>query len=350
MAVYYFVFIVSFLLCVLDYVKVEKIKIIAYTTFCLLLVLLPGFRSVGNDNDSTNYADIFDLSKTYTLREIVAGDYPENIERGFMLLNKVVASAGGSVTAIFLAIAVLSGVLNYLIIYKVSPYPFTALLFYLSFFYLYRDFTQIRYGLSCALCFWSVYFFVGKNYLLTVLTLLFAIFVHSAAFILVLVLPCCLLVKNKYLYLALPFVCVVGIVFNPFQYLLTLGGVPAHMQIYLDEEGGGGFIVSALGYLIMMIYIFYKKQLSNDNYNFALYYRLFAVGVALNLLFIQASIFQRFSNLLFQFSVLFLPNLLWALRDMKYRYYLVFLHFMFLCFFLYYGIKLISPALIRPYV
>lgn len=348
MLVYYLVFFIAFSLSILDYSSNKYLKLVAYTAFCLVLVLLPALRGIGVDNDSSNYEDIFKLSGNYTIQEIITGDYVENIERGYMLLNKIINMLDGDVYTVFFIVAVATGILNYSIIYKISPFPFTSLLFYLSFFFLYRDFTQIRYGLSCAFVFWTVYFMLTQNWFKCGLCLFVAILFHNTAIIMLLVLPLCYLVKNKNVYLVFLIISLLGLIFNPFPILLSLVGMPEHMLIYLEEEGGGGFMVSLVGLFVTLLFIVYNnifKQYSDLSF----YFRAFIIGVALSLLFIQVSIFQRFSYLLFQFGVLLLPTMLFLVQKYKDRYFAVVLHLSYGAFLLYYGVKLIAPTLIRPY-
>lgn len=351
MFIYSLVFVISFLLCGIDYSNNRTLRGVLYTFFCVFLILLPGLKAVGVDNDSINYNDIFTSTENYTVSEIISGNYWENIERGYMLLNKVVYLLGGNITQLFLIVAIITGLLNYRFFFKENRYVFTALLFYLSFFYLYRDFTQIRYALSCSVSFWSVYFLLRKKYVLFALALLLAILFHSTAVILLILLPVCYFIKNRYVYAILPILCLVGLVYNPFPLLLALGGVPEHMAIYLDEEGGGGFMVSAFGIFIIAIYLFfYQKKLKGMDFEFHFYFRLFALGVALNLLFIQSAIFQRFTYLLFQFAVILLPKMLYSLQNKtENKWSIAIIHLMIICFLLYYGLKLISPTIIRPY-
>ena len=100
--------------------------------------------------------------------------------------------------------AVLTGIFNYCFFYKNSIYPFISLLIYLSFFYFYRDFTQIRYALSCALVFWSIKYYLDKKLKYFFIFFIFAISFHNSAFILLLAIPFIHFVKNKLLYLLLP--------------------------------------------------------------------------------------------------------------------------------------------------
>jgi len=347
MFIYYFIFIIAFFLCALDYTTNRYLKLTFYVIFCAILIAFPALKSIGVDNDGWTYDEIFKMANTYSFSEILLGNYWENIERGYMLLNKIIGYFGGTVNSVFFIVAFLTGLINYTIFYKKTPFPFSTLLFYLSFFYLYRDFTQIRYGLSCALVFLSVYHLLEKRYIWCLLFLLFALTFHNSAAIMLVAIPLCFLIRNKYIYLLLPFISLVGLFYNPFPLLLALTGGSSHMEIYLGETGGAGFIVSAVGVVILSIYFFYKSKFNDQNT--AIYFRLLMLGVAMNFLFFQTSIFQRFSYMLFQFGLLLLPAMIYVLEKSKDKYVFVLFHFLCNCFFLYYGFKLIAPTLIRPY-
>jgi len=347
MFIYYFIFLIAFFLCGVDYITNRYIKLGFYLTFCTILIAFPALKSIGVDNDGGTYDEIFRMANTYSFSEILSGNYWENIERGYMLLNKIIGYFGGTISGVFIIVAFLTGLINYSVIYKKTPFPFSTLLFYLSFFYLYRDFTQIRYGLSCALVFLSVYHLMEKKYIWCLVFLLCALLFHNSSAIMLIAIPLCFLIRNKYIYLLLPLISLVGLFYNPFPLLMALTGGSSHMEIYLGETGGAGFMVAAVGAIIMSIYLIYKSRFTDQN--MAIYFRLLMLGVALNFLFFQTSIFQRFSYMLFQFGLLLLPGMIHILQKSKDKYFFVFFHFLCNCFFLYYGFKLIAPTLIRPY-
>lgn len=351
MYIYYAVFTVAFLLCALDYSKSNPFKPFLYVLFCSILIGLPAFRGIGVDNDSVIYRDIFQASDKYSFAQIILGNYWENTERLFLLLNKIVVSLGGSISILLVVVAAVTGLLNYTFIYKMSPFPFTALLCYLCFFYLYRDFTQIRYGLSCAIIFWSSYHLFKGNFLVFLVLLFIALGFHNAAFVFFIIFPFIYFVKNRIFYIVLPILCTIGFFINPFPILLGLAGVPDYMQIYLGEGGGAGLILSIIGFIAVVTYVFLivnKKSNKVDAFPDK-YFRLVSLGVSLNLLFIQSAIFQRFSYELFQFIVILIPVTLYNAQKLRDRFYFVVLHFIFISFFMYYGYKLVQIDLIRPY-
>lgn len=352
MIIYYAIFIASYFLCIFDFIKESKIKLFVYIVFTSIVTLIAGLRTVGVDNDSIAYQQIFISSDNLSFFQILIGDYWENTERGFYLLNKLIYTLGGDIQTLLLTIALLTAGLNYSIIYKISPYPFLSLLFYLSFFYLYRDFTQIRYGLSCALVFYTIYYYVKKKYFLFLIFLFFSFLFHNTSYILILILPFFHFFKNKLVYFYLPIIGLVGLFYNFLPLLLSQGGGMQYLQIYLDDSGNAGLMIPFIGSLIILLYIFNEKKLlsienSHDWYN--LFFKLFAISVTLNFLFFQVSIFQRFSYLFFQFGILLLPMMIKDLKFSRYKIYYDLMYLSFATFFLYYGVKMINSDLIRPY-
>lgn len=352
MVVYFAIFIVSYLLCIFDYVKESKVKLFVYVCFTLTVTLIAGLRTVGVDNDSAAYQQTFISSDNLSFYQILIGDYWENTERGYLFLNKIILSLGGNINTFLLVISLLMGLFNYTIIYKISPYPFLSLLFYLSFFYLYRDFTQIRYGLSCSVVFYVIYYFIKRQYFLFFIFFNISLLFHNTSYILILILPFCFFFKNKLVYFYLPLLGLLGLFYNLLPLLISQVGATQYLEIYLDESGSAGLMVPFIGLIIMLIYIFNEKKIFavKRQYNwYELFFKLFAISVFLNFLFFQVSIFQRFAYLFFQFGILLLPLMIKDLKYGKYKIYFNLLYFVFATFFLYYGIKMINIQLVRPY-
>lgn len=350
MEIYYFIYIASFVLCILDFAASKILKTVLFISFCTFLIVLAGVRGIGVDNDSASYDAAFSLIQNITYSDIITGNYPFNFERGFVLLNKLIYDFGGNIHTLLFVVALISGMFTYYLIYKISPYPFSSLLFYISFLYLFRDFTQIRYGLAGSLIFFATYLFIHKKYYSSTLLFCLSLLFHNASYIMLLVLPFITIVKKKAVYMVLPFICTIGLFYNFFPVLLRGPFSTDHMQIYLDEKTSGGLAISILGYLLMIAFFCFKKESYLVRYKeSSVYFSIIALGVSLNLLFFQESIFQRFSMLLFGFSIYLYPivmhNLI--LRKPRLEYYLF--YWAINLFFLYYGTSLINIDLIRPY-
>lgn len=347
MAIYYSIFIISFLLCIFDFVGDNRNKFFVYFSFITGITLVAGLRDIGIDNDSLMYEGFFQCWKKYSYWEIFNGDFTPQREIGYVLLNKTLFVLGFDFRNVMLFMSIFSAILTYSFIYKFSPYPFISLLFYLSFFYLYRDFTQIRYSLSCAILFWAIFFYSKKRYLFFFSFWLLALLFHKTALILLIVLPFLTLNKKNLFYFLFPIVCSFGIFINVFLICFSfLETYSFTVAFYLEEKGSAGFVLSILGYSIMLLYYFLSTDFIKSEYN--LYFRLICLGVGLNLLFFKSSVFQRFNYLFFQFAIILLPILIWQLNKLNNKYFKI-VYFGFAFCFLIYGCHLINIALLRPY-
>lgn len=353
MTIYYIIFFIAFFLCFFDFIPYKSLKNIIYFLFSGLLIYFVANRRVGVDNDSPMYERMFYAFSKADYDEISAGG-AGFVEPGYTILNKIISIFGGDFSTLLIVMAFLTGFLNYYYFKKKSIYPFLSILIYLSFFFLYRDFTQIRYALCCTLSFWCVGYFINKEYVKSIVLFVLAVSFHNTAFILLPVLPFVNLIKNKYLYILVPIPCfILGHLINFFPLLLKLGFTNDHMNIYLKEDGGGGLAVSMIGYFLLIVYIFidyFSKGKVLENKEMFFYFRIIGVSVALNFLFIQSAIFQRFTLLLFQFSVLLIPYLInqSLIYSRKKETFIIF-YFFLAIFFTWYGIRMIDEKLIRPY-
>lgn len=353
MEIYYYIFIIAFLLCFFDFVKHKALGFVFYFSFAIFLVIFVGFRDVGVDNDSIIYEDMFYLYEKSTYQEIWEGGFGY-VEKGYVLINKWIATFGGDYTVLFLVMAFLTAFFNYTFFFKKSIYPFLSLLFYLSFYFIYRDFTQIRYALSCAICFWVVWCYIKQNYKLGIILLLLAISFHNAATILIPTLVFIHFVKVEKILMILPLpALLVGKVVNLFPLLVLSGLANEHMKLYLEEEGGSGLVVSIIGYFIMILYYivnYVSKKKIEIIKEEKVYFQLLSFSVILNFVFIQSAIFQRFTYLLFQFIIMLLPILLrkMSIHFEKKETFLI-VYFLVACFLLFYGTNMIDTELVRPY-
>ncbi|MDY3338484.1 EpsG family protein [Riemerella anatipestifer] len=350
MEVYYTIFITAFLLCVFDFVRFKIIRTIPYVLFCLFTIAVAGFRDIGIDNDGRLYEYMFHFYDSSSLSDILQGGYGY-VEKGYVLFNKLISYLGYDLHTLFMVMALMTGFSSYYFFYKRSQYIFLSLSFYLAFYFLYRDFTQIRYAFASALCFWIVTFYLEKKYKKSVLLFLLAILFHNSSVILLPVALVLRFVKNNKLYF-LPVVpaIVIGSIMNLFPILLLMGLGNDHMMLYMDEEGGGGMMVSAIGLFIMLLYYFTTYKKSERNKDMDAYFRILSIGVSLNFLFIQSAIFQRFTFILFQFAILLLPYILMELnKKVRMRAIFLLVYFFTACFLLYYGVNMIDENLVRPY-
>ncbi len=352
MEFYYSIFIIGFLLCFFDFVDIRGVKNALYFLFCAFLVIITGLRSIGIDNDSRAYEAMFNFYGTTSVPLIIKGGFGY-VEKGYVFLNHYLYKLGTTFRTFLLLISIATGYLNFRYYQKKSNYIFLSLLFHLSFFYLYRDFTQIRYAFACSMLFWAVEAYLENAYKWSLLIFLAALSVHNSSIILIPALLFLRYVDNKYIYLLLPIPCLIlGKVLNVFSFLTHAGLSTDHMAIYQNDQSGGSLSISIIGYFLILIYIVanHSKWSTIQGKSSYFYWKLVGLSVSLNFLVLDISIFQRFSFILFQFSVILLPSILDDLRlNFRRKDHFLMLYFLFSLLLLLYGIRMIDVNLIRPY-
>ncbi|MEC3879546.1 EpsG family protein [Parapedobacter sp. 10938] len=352
---YYILFIVTFLFTVFDFIQSRYVRLCAYIPLCLLLVGFVGLRALGVDNDGFAYQDAFRLvGEKYSWLDLLLGNYDETMERGYLLFNKLVYTLGGNIHVVFMVMAFLTGLLNFTLIYKYSPMPFLSVLIYLCFFYLYRDFTQIRYALSAAMGFWSICFFVDKKYWWSFASVFFAAFIHSSVLIVPLFYLLYVFMRNYPFYLVLPVVGLIIGFFDPVMYLFALGGLPPTLAGYVEQEefGESGYMLSAIAEIFILGIFYYRSKLTTfyGERTIDLFMVALSLGSFINLMFISFAIMQRLSSLLFTVIALVMPYLFCVIEDdIRDRNLGLLIRVVFMIFVLYYGLKMIDIDLVRPY-
>ncbi len=352
MEFYYSIFIISFLLCFFDFVDIKGVKNALYFLFSAFLIIIVGFRSIGIDNDSIAYEAMYNFYGKASVPQIIKGGFGY-VEKGYVFLNHYLYKLGVTFRSFLLLISVATGYLNYRYYQKKSNYIFLSLLFHLSFFYLYRDFTQIRYAFACSMIFWSVEAYLNRSYKWALLIFLAALSVHNASIVLIPALLFLRYVDNKYIYLLLPVPSLIlGKVLNVFSYLMNSGLSTDHMAIYQNDQSGGSLSISIIGYFLVLLYIianFRNRAMVHEKSSY-FYWKLVALSVSLNFLVLDISIFQRFSFILFQFSVILLPYIVDDFRlNFRRKDHFLMLYFLYSLLLLLYGLRMVDINLIRPY-
>lgn len=350
---YYAIIIVGFTLSIVDFIKSKYIRLFLFIVYAAILIFFAGLRSIKTDNDSGSYQEAFQIVQQIEWKDLLKRNYDIEMERGYLILNKIISDLGGDTRTVIFIMALFTGIINFTLIYKKSDFPFSSILFYVSFFYLYRDFTQIRYALAAGIFAWTVFCFIDKKYLLAFLLEALATLFHNSVLIGVPFMILYWLIRNRYFYLIFPFIGLIGIFYSPVSILASIAGLPQQLVRYFTEElGYGGFVVSVVSQVILFLYcIFYSKIITPSlSRAYSILYSAISFASMLNLLFISIAIMQRFSSLLFGLGIFLLPSILKKLEESKVnRNWALVLHFMFNCFFLYYGLKMVSPELVRPY-
>lgn len=143
----------------------------------LLLTLFAGLRATSPDYDA--YATVFKILGNNRIVNqditIVAND------PGYMLLNRFISTFTSSPILLFLSVAMVSVGINLYSYRKYTPFFFTAVLLYFVHTYIGRELMQIRAGLACAICLYSIQFIINRQGWKFLLTILVATSFHLVA-------------------------------------------------------------------------------------------------------------------------------------------------------------------------
>ena len=354
MAPYYILIALTFAGAVFDFIKDKNVQFFAFSFLCLVLVAFAGLRTVGIDNDGVAYADVLRLVDGISWRDLFFGNYPETMERGYLLINKAVVSWGGDARVVFILVAALTGLVNYTLFFKYSPLPIFSVLIYLCFFYFYRDFTQIRYALAAAIGLASILQFGEAQYWRCFALVFFASFIHGAVLIVPVLMLAYAVSRSYWLYFFLPLLGLIGGLFDPVMLLFQLGGLPPTLANYVEQSefGRGGYMVSIIAQVFMAAMFAYREQLYMffSKRQIDLFFIALSLGSFINLLFISFAIMQRLSLLLFSVIVLVIPYVFVTIEnDIEDRNMALFLRFILMAFVSFYGMNMIGGTLLQPY-
>lgn len=179
---FYILFLFLFLLAFSDSNLVNpKQKIILFCGAYFALALFAGLRY--NLPDYQAYSDYFRLLNNKIILSnakdlaIVADD------KGYIIINKFIGLFTNNPVILFLTMAFASIGINLSCYKKYTPYFFTAMLFYYVHTYIGRELMQIRAGLACALCLYSIRYIVNRKIIYFLCVIALASTIHLAALI-----------------------------------------------------------------------------------------------------------------------------------------------------------------------
>ena len=177
----YFIYIIAFILVILEqFIKRKYIEIILYF-FCVFIILFTAFRDPVSD--TIMYTDVFnqmpDIWNLINGESLILDKFP--LELGYLYLNSIVQFIVSAPQLLFFIIATISISAYYFLFRKYSPYIALSFFIYLSLLYIFREIVQIRNGVACALVLYSVKFLYEQKIKKYILIILIAASFHLTA-------------------------------------------------------------------------------------------------------------------------------------------------------------------------
>lgn len=262
--------------------------------FCIVLACIAGLRIESPDYDNyARYFRLLSLGADYKQINIVAAD------PAFAYLNYFLANFSHNPLIVFSFFSLASVAINLSCYQKYSPYFLFCVLFYMAHTYVAREMMQIRAGLACALCLYSLRFILEKKIKYFIITVSIALLFHLGAAVFMLA----YFVGNvrfsrKIIGLIIIASLIIGIIY-------PLGGLfkqlPAisfleRIQYYNHSKYGGGSgvltnIVILKGLLLSTFCFYYYQLLAERNKYFEISFKLYAFSLVWYLLWNDFEIF-----------------------------------------------------------
>ena len=143
-----------------------------------MLILIAGFRPVGIDGDSLNYASILGVH----FNDISLIDK----EPAFWLINEFNHIVFNSeVQTFFLIFAIIGVSLKLYAIKILSKNPLMSIMVYLSLYFILHEMTQIRIGVASAIFLLAIPDIINKNFKIYLLKTVLAMSFHYSAFVMI---------------------------------------------------------------------------------------------------------------------------------------------------------------------
>ena len=280
-----FIILISVLLFSFIEKYAKQLQLPFYIFMGIILVLVAGFREIGIDPDSPNYAALYQYPNTSNL--------VGQVEYSFILITTLLNNISDSPNALFFVYAIMGVSLKMIAFKKHSNQYFLSLAIYLCYFYELHELTQIRAGVASGFFLISIlYTAEGKRKKAALLICLATLFHISA----IALLPT-LFLSNKplnkkvqlLLYLSIPLGYVIYFTGSSILFNLDLPLIGSKLSFYQKTtEKGIGIVemellnpVYLLNVLIFYILLIFQKTISQKNKHAPVLLKVYSIGLFL---------------------------------------------------------------------
>lgn len=132
--------------------------------FCIGLICITALRPPANTIDTTMYTDVFHSAPTFSW--FLSGDqtlFDLPIEWGYLLLNLIIGNLIDEHVVLFFFVSAISIGVYFSTFHRYSPYPALSLFLYMTLLFVFREYSQIRQGVACAISLYSMQFIYERK-------------------------------------------------------------------------------------------------------------------------------------------------------------------------------------------
>lgn len=332
--------------------KWQKILLIS---FLMVLVAIISLQSNSTNRDGNSYFYVFSVINNTSWGDVFSKSFSIGQEFGFLYLMKICSSLGFSFYYFRFFVSLLTSFFIFRAISRVKDNNMILLCYFLYFsmFILFRDFTQIRFGLGCA---FSLNFFIslslGKKKE-TYLFLIFALLSHNSTLCLI---PFLFLYKKKFSYnfkfLIFSFLLsIIFLKFNIIGTLVSLGLAPHQLSRYFvgtnTDIGTNTLGISFIICLFILFLIKIKKTSLDDPFVKVLYLSML-LSANMDIAFYGIPILMRMADLYFTVFI-FLPFYFYNLFIVKSISNKNIIIFLTMIFFVFYYFHILKSGIVYQY-
>ena len=330
-------FIVAILALLEDKILHKQVVMVVFA-FATIMILLSGFREVGIDYDSANYASAY---RDYEIAE--------GVDISFLFISSFLHLFSDDAHAIFLFYALLGVSLKLFAIKRLSHSYLVPLMVYLCYYYEMHECMQIRSGILGGLYLLAIPYIAKGEKRIALMLLLLGSFFHISGLVL---LPILFFgnkefdKKSKAIWcLVIPFSYIVHFVGVYFLLSVNIPYIGDKLEIYqrLHESGHSELGINVFSPLLLMnvlmfYYLMYFSQtVNNENKYFPLMMKCYAIGISSYMFFSFLPVLSSRINILYDtVSIVLFSNVAYTVKP-RWASVLALMVFCFL--YLNYGLK-----------
>lgn len=161
-----------FLAFIEDYLDEAK-KLIILGAYILLMVVLASTKSIEHTADAIGYEEMFKNNDDMLIEFVT--------EPTYIYLSRIVMACGGTVVTMFVIYALISIPAKMVVLYKFTPYIFTALIVYIPVYFTLHDLIQIRAAAAAMFMLATMLALVKKRYILVAVLFVCGVLFHYSA-------------------------------------------------------------------------------------------------------------------------------------------------------------------------
>ena len=287
---------------------------------CIASVVLIGFSSLRATNVGIDYfqfyVPFFENVHSGGWKYLISGDNPYRTEFGFSLLTFLLSKVTGSVFVYMAVIAVLMVGLTALALYRDCPKPWLGMFLFVAFNFFGNTLSYIRQSLAIAIFLFAIHYLKEKRFAPYLLIVLLAATFHKSLLLMIPVYFLAQIAVNKISVGVYAGVTALVLIFSWQIFDLVTRFV---YKTYATEDGlyfmnGRDFMTGFVPVLAMLAMLAFRKLLLKRNPRNVVLINLAMYAGVLFILTWKHFLFQRVGNIFFTASILYVPELLVALK------------------------------------